>query len=250
MRVETVLAKKEKYALVIGLGGIGQAVVRALINTGEFSKVFGVSRRNVSAVINEDKFSLIQVADYEASSISEACTYLPKNAMTCVVCCLGNLHDEKKGVFPEKKLEDIDAEQFAHYFHSNVTLPALWLKHLPALLPKVQPSKIAFLSARVGSITDNQLGGWYGYRSSKAALNMLIKTAQVELARRYKQCALMLYHPGTVDTRLSAPFQANVPQEKLFTPEFTATQLVSLLPRISVEGAPHYRDWKGEVIPW
>ena len=115
---------------------------------------------------------------------------------------------------------------------------------------KASQSKIILLSARVGSITDNKLGGWYGYRASKSALNMLVKTAQVEFSRRIKKCTLVLYHPGTVDTKLSKPFQGNVPPGKLFSPEFTAMQMLQCVESLQSEQAPHYIDWKGDNIPW
>lgn len=241
----------EKCAVVIGLGGIGQAVVKALLQSGEYATVYGVSRQSKVEVLEEHAcFNHIAVREYSEEHIRAACSLMPAGKVMQVICCVGVLHDEKCGVFPEKKLEDLSSEQLAYYFHENVTVPALWLKHLPALMSRRDETQVVFLSARVGSISDNDLGGWYGYRSAKAALNMLIKTAQVELNRRLKQCALVLYHPGTVDTRLSVPFQANVPAKRLFTPEFTASQLIDLLQRCNVEGAPHYIDWKGDVIPW
>ena len=107
-----------------------------------------------------------------------------------------------------------------------------------------------FFSARVGSISDNSLGGWYGYRASKSALNMLIKCAQIECQRRAKNITLISYHPGTVETELSKPFQSKVPTGKLFSTDFTATQLLQIIPNLTPENGPHYIDWQGNVIPW
>jgi NAD(P)-dependent dehydrogenase (short-subunit alcohol dehydrogenase family) len=109
---------------------------------------------------------------------------------------------------------------------------------------------LVFFSARVGSINDNLLGGWYGYRASKAALNMLLKSAQVECQRRAKNISLVSYHPGTVDTELSRPFQANVPKDKLFSSEFTVSQLLQFVTNLLAEDGPHYIDWQGKTIPW
>ena len=107
-----------------------------------------------------------------------------------------------------------------------------------------------FFSARVGSINDNKLGGWYGYRASKAALNMMLKCAQIECQRRAKNISLISYHPGTVETELSKPFQSKVPTGKLFSAHFTVTQLLNIIPSLSAENGPHYIDWQGNTIPW
>ena len=105
-------------------------------------------------------------------------------------------------------------------------------------------------SARVGSISDNRLGGWYSYRASKAALNMMIKTAAIELARRAKNIKLIAFHPGTTDTPLSKPFQKNVPENKLFSAEFVAKQLLDIVENTPIDQSPSYLDWQGETINW
>lgn len=247
-----------KNALVIGMGGIGQAIAQELLASKGFQTVYGVSRRDLPdshwlGVDNRQAvhaYQHITIDHHKECSIAKTCEALPQAEFSLIICALGVLHDSDSGLFPEKKLDDITPENLSQYFHENVTVPAIWLKHLVALLPKKQASKVVFLSARVGSINDNRLGGWYGYRASKSALNMLVKTAQIEIARRYKQCALVLYHPGTIDTRLSVPFQANVPDGKLFTAEFTAKQLTKRLKVLSEQGAPHYIDWSGQSVPW
>jgi NAD(P)-dependent dehydrogenase (short-subunit alcohol dehydrogenase family) len=136
------------------------------------------------------------------------------------------------------------------YFDVNTLAPLNWIKQLPVLMHKSKPAHAVFFSARVGSIEDNHLGGWYGYRASKAALNMLLKTAQIELQRRLPDLSLVSYHPGTVDSPLSAPYQKGVPEGKLFSPEFTVSQLMRHLPALVAGDAPHFIDWKGETIPW
>ena len=136
------------------------------------------------------------------------------------------------------------------YFTTNTILPALWLKYVELILKGTEPAKLVFFSARVGSIGDNKLGGWYGYRASKSALNMIIKCAQIECQRRAKNISLISYHPGTVETKLSKPFQSNVPKDKLFTSDFTVAQLLKIIPTLSAENGPHYIDWQGKTIPW
>ena len=109
---------------------------------------------------------------------------------------------------------------------------------------------MVFLSARVGSINDNRMGGWYSYRASKAALNMLLKTAAIEYARRAKNVKLIAFHPGTTDTTLSKPFQKNIPEDKLFKPDFVARQLLMLVAKTPIDGTLSYLDWDHQSIDW
>lgn len=118
------------------------------------------------------------------------------------------------------------------------------------LLKGAHPAHLVFLSARVGSIADNHLGGWYGYRASKAALNMMLKSAHIEYNRRAKNICLVSYHPGTVATQLSESFRANVPEGKLFSPEFAIAKLLIHTQALTSENGPHYIDWQGKTIPW
>jgi NAD(P)-dependent dehydrogenase (short-subunit alcohol dehydrogenase family) len=167
-----------------------------------------------------------------------------------VICTTGVLHvSGDKILKPEKRLEDINAMQLAEYFRVNTMVPALWLKHLIKVIDKAGAT-IIFFSARVGSISENGLGGWYGYRASKAALNMIVKTASIEYRRRAPNTILGCYHPGTVDTGLSKPFQANVKPGKLFTPQFTVSQLLSHIQHFNVEASPYYFDWDGKSIAY
>ena len=129
-------------------------------------------------------------------------------------------------------------------------VPALWLKLLHKVLKGKQPAVVAALSARVGSIGDNRLGGWYAYRSSKSALNMLLQNIAIEYARRVKNVKLISFHPGTTDTALSKPFQGTVPEGKLFTPEFVAERLTGIMDAAVVDGQLSYLDWDNKVIPW
>ena len=109
---------------------------------------------------------------------------------------------------------------------------------------------MAALSARVGSIGDNHLGGWYAYRSSKAALNMMLRTLSIEYGRRVKNVKIISFHPGTTDTALSKPFQASVPSDKLFTPEFVAGRLYGIMAEAEIDGQLSYLDWDNKAIPW
>jgi NAD(P)-dependent dehydrogenase (short-subunit alcohol dehydrogenase family) len=165
-----------------------------------------------------------------------------------VCICHGLLHTDS--LWPEKRLEDIKPEALHEIFQANAVVPALWLKLLHRVLKGKQPTIVAALSARVGSISDNRLGGWYAYRSSKSALNMLLQNIAIEYARRVKNVKLISFHPGTTDTALSKPFQAAVPEGKLFTPEFVAERLTGIMDNAEVDGQLSYLDWDNKVIPY
>lgn len=245
-------SKNTTRVLIIGSsGGIAQALLSTLLSDSSIDFIHTVSRSQ--SQVNDQRLQHHQIncvnEDEVASLVKQLQQY---GTFSLIVCCIGTLHggEENKQFQPEKRLESLNAETMLRYFHTNTLAPMNWLKHIVNLVPKDQLSHSVFFTARVASIEDNHLGGWYGYRTSKAALNMLIKTAQVELLRRSPNAVLVSYHPGTVDTALSKPFQKNVPAGKLFTPEFTVAQLLKILPTLTEEEAPHYIDWQGEPIPW
>lgn len=237
-----------KKALVIGSNGaIGQAVLDYLLSTSDFQEVHTVSRREQAHSDPRHRHHMVNSVDQQA--VESTTKQLEEfGRFSLLVCCIGQLHEGS--LSPEKRLESIQAENLRHYFEVNTQAPLNWLTQLPRLMIKSESTHAVFFSARVGSIEDNHLGGWYGYRASKAALNMLLKTAQIELQRRLPKLALVSYHPGTVDSSLSAPFQQNVPEGKLFTPQFTVQQLMTHLPNLEAGSVPHFIDWKGETIPW
>ena len=197
------------------------------------------------------KVKRITVADYQAESIDKAVaelSVLGKAPISRVFVCNGVLHNDS--IQPEKRLEDFDAQAFLQVITSNTLTPMLWIQKLTPLLTGKSPCKFVLFSARVGSISDNRLGGWYSYRASKAALNMMVKTASIELARRAKNIKLIAFHPGTTDTPLSKPFQKNVPANKLFSADFVAKQLLSIVENAPLDQTASYLDWQGKSIHW
>lgn len=237
--------------LIIGGGSaIATELIRQTSENNPRAQLYVVSRSQRS-----DAFANVRLADWieldstDADAVAAQVSQWREQGVlfSRVISTIGVLHSEQ--FQPEKRLEDIDLDALMRVFTVNTASNVNWLKYAPHLLIKQRAEWVVF-SARVGSISDNRLGGWYSYRMSKAALNMLVKTAAVELQRRLKQAVLVSYHPGTVDTPLSEPFQANVKPEKLFTPAFTAKQLLAILPELTVEDGPHYIDWQGEAIPW
>ncbi|WP_426369584.1 SDR family NAD(P)-dependent oxidoreductase [Pseudocolwellia sp. HL-MZ7] len=193
----------------------------------------------------------INVNSYEESEINLAVKKIDLIAMfeiTQIYICHGLLHNEQ--LQPEKRLEDFSPEAFTKILTVNTITPMLWLKNLTPILSDKGDCKIVVFTARVGSISDNRLGGWYSYRSSKAAMNMLLTSTAVELARRAKNIKLISFHPGTTDSPLSKPFQKNVPKGKLFTSQFVAKQLLNIVEHTQLDGKASYLDWEGKSIPW
>lgn len=240
---------KNNVLIVGASGGIASALIEQYCNEG--AQVYAVSRAPAADVRNSENVSYHQLAEQNDKAISDFVKQLAKQdvTLTTVVITTGFLHRDSDGIHPEKRLEDVSEHALAAYFETNSIIPALWLKHLVNIMSK-EGSTLVCLSARVGSISDNGLGGWYGYRASKAALNMLVKTASVEYKRRLKDVMLVCYHPGTVDTDLSKPFQKNVAAKKLFTAAFTAKRLIHHLSVLNRDQACHFIDWNGEVVTW
>ncbi|UYO75943.1 SDR family NAD(P)-dependent oxidoreductase [Halomonas qinghailakensis] len=240
-------------AVVIGAnGGIGNAVIRTLLTDTHVGKVVAVSRSPLSFQDSPIPHSIETVhADITTETGRKAlCEQLNKRPVHLLFNAIGTLHDDTRNVQPEKRLEQLDESSFAHVMHVNAATPALLIAALKSSLQGKHPSIIASLSARVGSIGDNGHGGWYSYRASKAAHNMLMKTISIELTRSNKQSIVLCLHPGTTDTSLSKPFQARVPSEKLFTPDFVAQQLLSVISKRTPEDTGSFWDWAGEPIEW
>ncbi|WP_111638896.1 SDR family NAD(P)-dependent oxidoreductase [Marinomonas shanghaiensis] len=237
------------YALVIGAGStIAQASIQKLEADQHCLGVFAVSRHLPKA--SSDTKTLWLESDYTEDSIHQICKRLAvySGKITKVLICNGMLHDAS--MMPERKLEEIRASQLEAIFHVNTVIPMLWLSKLLPIVQGEKPTQVALFSARIGSISDNKTGGWYSYRASKAALNMLIQTSSVEYARRAKNVKLIAFHPGTTDTPLSKPFQRSVPKEKLFAANFVATQLLAIMDSATMDNKAAYLDWNNQPIEW
>jgi NAD(P)-dependent dehydrogenase (short-subunit alcohol dehydrogenase family) len=170
------------------------------------------------------------------------------NALHYAINCVGILHTPD--FQPEKSLRHLNSEQLTTYFQVNAIGAILLAKHLLPLLKHQERSIFATISAKVGSIGDNHLGGWYGYRASKTALNMLMRTAALEYRRTAPHAIVVTLHPGTTDTRLSQPFQKNVPPEKLFSIDRTTQQLMAVMANLSANDSGEFFAWDGTKLPW
>lgn len=250
-------------ALVVGATqGIGLEFVRQLLqgaSDGKYPSIahlFATYRKEDTAA---DLFALaaqhsnlhcikmdLTEEDQIAEGIASISTITPK--LHIVVNCVGLLHNETQQ--PEKAIRQLDSDKLINYFKVNSIGPALLAKHLLALLKHSEPSLLATISAKIGSIGDNRIGGWYGYRASKAALNMFLKTAAIEYGRRSPNTTIVMLHPGTTDTQLSKPFQRGVPPEKLFSTERTVSQLLDVLSTVTAEDSGEFFSWDGSRLPW
>jgi len=239
-------------ALVVGAGSaIAQAIIKKLLAEDGLSSLIAVSRTGKApASVPEDPRLRWLSSDYHEGSIAAVAEQLAEHEgeISRVFICTGILHDAE--VQPEKRLEDLNEAAVQRVFAANTFTPMLWLKHLKPLLPRREEAVITVFSARVGSITDNRKGGWYTYRASKAALNMALKTASIELRRTHRGLRILAFHPGTTDTPLSKPFQGSVPGDKLFSPEFVAEKLLSLVADLPGDSGIEFRDWEGKTVSW
>ena len=238
------MTQSPNAAVVIGAGGgIGRALVAALSASGDHGAVYALSRRPPTDAGPGVRPGVIDVTSEETIRSAAAAI---DGAIDLVIVATGMLHEQGYG--PERALRDLDPAAMAHVFAVNTIGPALVLKHFVPLLARDRPSTIALLSARVGSITDNRSGGWYGYRASKAALNMIVRSAAIELSRGRPRSICVGLHPGTVDTALSKPFQARVPAEKLFAPEIAARRLLAVIRGLTPGDTGQCFAWDGTVV--
>ncbi|MBC7284152.1 SDR family NAD(P)-dependent oxidoreductase [Hoeflea sp.] len=230
--------KSGGLAVVIGAtGGIGEAMVEALRHTGSFAGVTGLSRASEPDIDLTDEQTILRAAEAVRESGLE---------LRLVFDATGFLHG--CGFKPEKTLSAMTPAHMAHAFAVNAIGPALLMKHFLPLLAKDGKSVFATLSAKVGSIGDNALGGWYSYRASKAALNQFVHSAAIELARKKPEALCVALHPGTVDTGLSSGFAKSGLMVR--TPQETAGLLLGVLDRLHPSQTGGFFDYRGDALPW
>jgi len=237
--------------------GIGLALTRALLEREAVAHVTAVSRgASQSEALcalqqrHPDRLQPLATDLCSAADRERLAEHLAQQgrSLQLVINAAGLLHAE--GLEPEKALSQLRQDALERSFAINAFAPILLLK---ALLPRVSrdaPCVFASLSARVGSIGDNRLGGWYSYRAAKAAQNQLLRTLAVELGRSHPKATVLILHPGTVDTPLSQPFQARVPEAKLFSPEHAARQLLEVIASARPERSGSFLAYDGSEIPW
>ena len=224
-------------AILIGAsGGIGGALVTALISHNGYDQVLPLSRSSAPPLDLLDEASIASAADWAAS----------QGDIRLVIDATGFLHDAQ--FQPEKSWKQLDPAHMARAFAINAAGPALLMKHFLPLLPRQGRSVFATLSAKVGSIGDNALGGWYSYRASKAALNQFVRTASIELRRRAPQVICVSLHPGTVETALSSPFHKSGLAVR--PPAEAAQALLSVINGLQPDQSGGFYDYTGQPLPW
>jgi NAD(P)-dependent dehydrogenase (short-subunit alcohol dehydrogenase family) len=238
--------------------GIGLEFVRQLLGDASPGRIFAACRAPQAAsslvelAAQDPRLRLVKLDVASEVSIRAAAatvaTEVPR--LHLIVNCAGLLHDDAAGISPEKRLADVEPDALTASFAVNAAGPLLVARHFEPLLAHGERAVFASISARVGSIGDNRLGGWYAYRGSKAAQNMFTKTLAIEWARSRRNVICVALHPGTTDTELSRPFQANVPPQKLFSVERTVAQLLAVIDRLTPADSGRFLAWDGTEIAW
>jgi NAD(P)-dependent dehydrogenase (short-subunit alcohol dehydrogenase family) len=235
-------------AVVIGSsGGIGSALVTTLLRSERFERVLALARKpqipeRLSPPEGRLEFGHIDLED--EASIQKAAEQAGEADL--VLVATGALTTAESR--PERSYRALSAESMIDMFRVNAVGPALVARSFLPLLPRNRRSVFAVLSARVGSISDNRLGGWHSYRASKAALNMLVRNLAIELTREKPEAVCVGLHPGTVETDLSAPFRGSVPKDRLFTPDYSATCMLAVLDQLTPADSGGLFAWDGQRI--
>lgn len=234
-----------KVLIFGGNGGIGHAICRNLAQHSPDIEVHATYRNQQPTHSHET------IIWHKLDVTDEAQLQLLANEiehLDWIINAVGLLHDEDHG--PEKNLKSFDPDFYLKNIMNNAMPTMLIAKHFQSALKHSSQPKLATISAKVGSIKDNQLGGWYSYRSSKAALNMLLKTLSIEWGRTMPKACVLSLHPGTTDTELSKPFQANVPEGKLFEPDRVAADLIKIISEATSDISGSFLAYNGEELPW
>jgi NAD(P)-dependent dehydrogenase (short-subunit alcohol dehydrogenase family) len=235
----------DKNIVIIGSNGaIGKAFVEYYLKDTSVSNIFAFSRSNTNST--NDKLTNLHIDIESEESVANAAKRIDGHKIDVLITSTGILHSDR--IKPEKSIKDINHESFMKILSINAVGPALIGRYFIPLLKKDTKSVIAFLSARVGSISDNKLGGWYSYRASKTALNQIVKNFSIELKRTNPNAIVLALQPGTVDSNLSEPFKRNVAKEKLFTPEQSREFLSDVIENATTNDSGNLLAYDGETI--
>jgi NAD(P)-dependent dehydrogenase (short-subunit alcohol dehydrogenase family) len=242
-------------ALVVGASrGIGLAITRQLLHEHSIQRVYATYRNAETAAdlleIDDERLQTFRLDITSTDDLQDLATHIRANGdhLDFVINSCGILHEDE--LQPEKSLTQCKQVSLMRLFLVNSIGPLMLARAVMPLIPKNRPGHFAVLSAMVGSIGDNRLGGWYGYRASKAALNQFMKTLAVECHRSHPQLCITSIHPGTTDTTLSQPFQANVKPGKLYTTSQSAERILQVVSTGQAQDSGRFMNWDGKQIPW
>ena len=234
----------KNIAIIGSSGAIGNAFVEHYLKDSPVEKIFTFSRSAAHYI--SEKVSSFEIDVESQDSIQKAADKIKDHTIDRVIIASGILHTEHFG--PEKSIKDLNYDTFVKVYSINTIGPALIGRYFIPLMNKNEKSVIAFLSARVGSISDNSLGGWYSYRSSKTALNQIVKNFSIELKRTNKNAIVLALQPGTVESKFSEPFKKNVSKDKLFTPDYSVELLSQVIEGSSANESGSLLSYDGEII--
>ena len=235
----------ENIIIIGASGAIGSSFINYYANQNPSNIIYSLTRREIKYSNNNIKNILIDIED-EQTIVSAASICSQHGSFDKIIVATGILHDEN--LSPEKSFRHLEKEKFERVFSVNTFGPAMIARYFIPLLNKEKTSFFGVLSARVGSISDNKIGGWYSYRASKAALNMIIKSLSIEVARNNPNAIIVGLHPGTVDSNLSNPFQKNVSDGKLFTPDHSIAMMTNVINSLTTRDTGNCFAWDGERI--
>ena len=234
----------KNIAIIGSSGAIGNAFVEHYLKDNAVEKIFSFSR-SVNSHTSKKIYSFdIDIESQE--SIEKAASYLEGCYLDRVIIASGVLHTES--FQPEKSIKDLNYETLSKVYSVNTIGPALVGKYFLPLLNKENKSVMAFLSARVGSISDNKVGGWYSYRSSKSALNQIVKNFSIEMKRSNPNAVILALQPGTVESKFSEPFKKHISKDKLFSPDFSVDMMSKVIESANSSSSGNLIAWDGEVI--
>ncbi|MFL2710616.1 MAG: SDR family NAD(P)-dependent oxidoreductase [SAR86 cluster bacterium] len=236
-----------KNVAVIGSSGaIGNSISKLLKSEISVESVYNFSRSAISESSEKEKNIYIDIENED--SIIESIKKIPKDIkFDLIFVATGILHNDED-IYPEKSIKDISGDKLKKVLMVNTIGPALIGKYFIPFLNKNNKNVFAFLSARVGSISNNKIGGWYSYRASKSALNQIIKNFSIEIKRSNPNSIFVGLQPGTVKSNLSKPFQKNVNSKNLFSPDYSAKKLIDVINNLSIEDTGKLFAWDGEEI--
>lgn len=232
-------------------GDIAKGFIQHVLITLPNVNLHSISRKETTAhyaLTGKQTLTHHGITAYNDDELSLLSNKLNHVKFDLILVATGGLHNAS--IQPEKRLNKIEKNSLESIIFVNTLIPMLIAKHMLRLMPKQSPSAFCALGARVGSISDNQLGGWYSYRASKAALVMMLKTLSIETKMSHSQLRICALHPGTVDTNLSKPFQSNVKPEKLFKPEVAGQHLFDVINKLNMSHTGLQLAWDGSVVPY
>ena len=236
----------KNVAIIGSSGAIGNSISKLLKSEISVESVYNFSRTAISESSEKEKNIYIDIENED--SIIESIKKIPKDIkFDLIFVATGILHNDKD-IYPEKSIKDISGNKFKKVLMVNTIGPALIGKYFIPFLNKNNRNVFAILSARVGSISDNKIGGWYSYRASKSALNQIIKNFSIEIKRSNPNSIFVGLQPGTVKSNLSKPFQKNVNSKNLFSPDYSAKKLLDVINNLSNEDTGKLFAWDGEEI--